>query len=400
LRTVNESLNQIRNEEMHVTHKLTPSAASAFAALLLTGIPTPAMAADHRDSPVVDDDPAADINDVYMFRDPNDSTKLVLVLSTYPLEDARFATSYQYDPDVVFQIGFDLTGKGSFGRAVTAKFGPLSNGAGSLQTFTVTLPGGKTVTGNVTQPTIQSPEPTPTITTKDGITVFAGPRDDPFFFDLIGFNRVVAKINATSVNGGKGTADPTLFTHVDAFAGFNVQALVIEAPIADFVGATKKFGIAAFSYRKLGPKIRADARQEKIDGVTYQSVDRMGNPAVNTAFITPSLKDGFNTALPKNDAANYGSVVTATLKKFGTNKANTAILASVVFPDTLKLDLTKADGFPNGRKLTDDVIDTELQLAFNQPLGGSFGDGVDKNDRPFLAKFPFVANPHTAPAAK
>ncbi len=383
-----------------MTYKFALGAASAFTALLLTTMPTPAIAADHRDSPVVDDDPAADINDIYMFRDPADKTKLVLVLSTYPLEDPRFATSYQYDPDVVFQIGFDVAGKGSFKYNLTAKFSPLTNGPGSLQTVTVTLPDGKTVTGNVTQPTIQSPEPTPTIISKDGITVFAGPRDDPFFFDLIGFNRVVAKINATSVNGGKGVADPSLFTHIDAFAGFNVQALVIEAPIADFVGTAKKFGISAFSYRKVGPKVRADARTATIDGITYQSVDRMGNPAVNTAFITPSLKDSFNTALPKNDAADYASVITATLKKYGTNKTNTGILASIVFPDTLKMDLSKPDGFPNGRRLQDFVIDTELQLAFNQPLGGSFGDGVKGNDEAYLTKFPFVAEPHTAPAAK
>ena len=355
------------------------------------------MAADHRDSPVVDDDPAADINDVYMFRDPNNAKRLVLVLSTYPLENPRFATSYQYDPDVIFQIGFDTQGKGTFSKFVTAKFSPLTNGAGSLQTITITMPSGKTITGNVTQPTIQAPEPKPTIINKDGISVFAGPRDDPFFFDLIGFNRVIAKINSTSVNGGPGTADPSLFTHVDAFAGFNVQALVIEAPIVDFVGASKKFGISAFSYRKVGPKVRGDARTVTSDGVTYEAVDRMGNPAVNTAFISPSLKDGFNTALPKNDGSAYGAVVVATLKKFGTNATNTGILASVVFPDTLKLDLSKADGFPNGRRLQDDVIDTELQLAFNQPLGGSFGDGVNANDRAFLTHFPWVALPHTAP---
>ena len=383
-----------------MTQKFILGAASAFAALLLTGTPTPAMAADHRDSPVVDDDPAADINDVYMFRDPNNKDKLVLVLSTYPLEDPRFATSYQYDPDVIFQIGFDTIGKGAFDHFVTAKFSPLANGAGSLQTVTVTLPGGKTVTGNVTQPTIQSPKPTPTIIAKDGITVFAGPRDDPFFFDLIGFNRVVAKINSTSVNGGPGTADPSLFTHIDAFAGFNVQALVIEAPIADFVGASKKFGISAFSYRKVGTKVRGDGRTITSAGVVYQSIDRMGNPAVNTAFISPSLKDMFNTALPKNDATDYASTIVATLKKYGTNKTNTGILASIVFPDTLKMNLNKPDGFPNGRRLQDDVIDTELQLAFNQKLGGGFGDGVNGNDEPYLTHFPFVGQPHTAPDAK
>jgi len=379
-----------------VTNRFALGAASALTALLMTA-GLPALAADHRDSPVVDDDPAADINDVYMFRDPKDKTKLVLVLSTYPLENPRFATTYQYDPDVIFQIAFDVDGNGTFERYVTAKFSPLTNGAGSLQTVTVSLPGGKTITGNVTQPTIQTPEPVPTIINQDGVKVFAGPRDDPFFFDLIGFNRVVAKINATSVNGGKGQADPSLFTHKDSFAGFNVQALVIEAPITDFVGKNQKFGISAFSYRKVGPKIRNDARVIAFEGTKYESVDRMGNPAVNTAFISPSLKDGFNTALPKNDAADYQSVVLASLKKYGTNAKNTGILASIVFPDTLKLDLSKPDGFPNGRRLQDDVIDTELQLTFNQPLGGGFGDGVDAGDRKFLDHFPFAALTHTVP---
>ncbi|HEX4507640.1 MAG TPA: DUF4331 family protein [Alphaproteobacteria bacterium] len=378
-----------------MTNRFALGAASALTALLMVA-GVPALAADHRDSPVVDDDPAADINDVYMFRDPDDKTKLVMVLSTYPLENPRFATSYQYDPDVIFEIGIDLDGDGTPDRFVEAKFSRLTDGAGSLQTVTVTLPGGKKVTGDVTQPTIQTPEPAPTIINQDGIKVFAGQRDDPFFFDLIGFNRVVAKINATSVNGGKGQADPSLLTHKDSFAGFNVQALVIEAPITDFVGKNQKFGISAFSYRKVGPKIRNDARTITVDGLKYESVDRMGNPAVNTAFISPSLKDGFNTSLPKNDATKFASVVLASLKKYGTSAKNTKILASVVFPDTLKLDLSKPDGFPNGRRLQDDVIDTELQLVFNQPLGGGFGDGVDSNDRPFLPHFPFVAYAHTA----
>jgi hypothetical protein len=182
---------------------------------------------------------------------------------------------------------------------------------------------------------------------------------------------------------------------VDSFAKFNVQILAIEAPIADFVGKNRKFGISAFSYRKVGPKIRNDARTTTFDGTKYGSVDRMGNPAVNTAFISPALKDGFNTALPRNDETKYESVVLASLKKFGTNAANTKILASVVFPDTLKIDLSKADGFPNGRRLQDDVIDTELQLVFNQKLGGKFGDGVDANDRLFLKNFPFAGLPHT-----
>jgi hypothetical protein len=61
--------------------------------------------------------------------------------------------------------------------------------------------------------------------------------------------------------------------------------------------------------------------------------------------------------------------------------------------------MSNAYGFPNGRRLQDDVIDTELQLVFNQKLGGGFGDGVNANDKPFLNHFPWVALPHTVPAA-
>ena len=184
-----------------MTKRFALSAASALAALLMTAAPAPVMAADHRDSPVVDDEPAADINDVYMFRDPKDKTKLVLVLSTYPLVNPRFATSYQYDPDVIFQIGFDVDGNGTFERNVTAKFSPLSNGAGSLQTVTVTLPGGKTATGNVTQPTIQAPEPVPTIINQNGIKVFAGPGGVPGGDPIPGATRYVIDFEGDAPSG-------------------------------------------------------------------------------------------------------------------------------------------------------------------------------------------------------
>ena len=65
-------------------------------------------------------------------------------------------------------------------------------------------------------------------------------------------------------------------------------------------------------------------------------------------------------------------------------------------------------GFPNGRRLTDDVVDIELR-AFAQGYGAFLnsllglpnkspnnllGDGVDGNDKPFLTAFPYVATPH------
>jgi hypothetical protein len=52
-------------------------------------------------------------------------------------------------------------------------------------------------------------------------------------------------------------------------------------------------------------------------------------------------------------------------------------------------------GFPNGRRLTDDVVDIELRVVGGFLLGKKLplGDGVDQNDKPFLTSFPYVAAP-------
>jgi hypothetical protein len=75
-------------------------------------------------------------------------------------------------------------------------------------------------------------------------------------------------------------------------------------------------------------------------------------------------------------------------------------------PDTLKLDLSRPAGFPNGRTLTDPVIDITLAALFvdftvtgqspatfaNLPLN------PPANDKPFSDTFPFLAPPQGSPA--
>ena len=62
--------------------------------------------------------------------------------------------------------------------------------------------------------------------------------------------------------------------------------------------------------------------------------------------------------------------------------------------DLLVYDTTSDDGFLNGRRLEDDVIDAELGLL---TLGAVAGDGVDANDVPFRDVFPYLAQQHTIP---
>jgi hypothetical protein len=172
----------------------------------------------------------------------------------------------------------------------------------------------------------------------------------------------------------------------------------------------------------------------------WVQVSRLGNPLVNEVVIPLGQKDRFNRTKPQNDAANYGKyVVNPELAKLmnalfnlGVKETNrtdivTALLTGVpgvtqiskkpAAADTLKINLgvppTSADkvnrfgviagdnaGFPNGRRLGDDVVDIELRVigGFLLPpdQGGKklpLGDGVDQNDKQFLNTFPYVAPP-------
>ncbi|HEX6141280.1 MAG TPA: DUF4331 family protein, partial [Geminicoccaceae bacterium] len=209
----------------------------------------------------------------------------------------------------------------------------------------------------------------PVIVTGPGILAFAGPRDDPFFFDGVGFNRFV---NTTGTFSGD-----------DSFGEHNVSAIVLEFPIRLVDDGDGLLEIGGLTTRRMAGQYPADDRR----------LDRTGVPGVSTAFIPTDQRDDFNRGLFKDDAADFSDEIVASLEDFGTSDENIATLAEVAIPDTLKLDLEQPIGFPNGRALEDDVIDTILTLVLNGPAG----DGVDSNDREFLDAFPYLAPPFQAP---
>lgn len=125
----------------------------------------------------------------------------------------------------------------------------------------------------------------------------------------------------------------------------------------------------------------------------------MGLPALNTAFVSASdTKNAYNLGTPATDEANFVDTFTQVIMaRYGLNQVQASGLADFVLPDMLPLgDLS---GFPNGRRLADDVIDIELGLIFGvfgpavQPLQS---DNVDGNDRTFSTTFPYLASPHTS----
>lgn len=383
----------------------------ALAALLVMAFmilcwPAPGTrAADHGDAPLVDEDRPADIDDVYAFLDPNDNSKLIVICTLYgfivPSEAINFSA---FDPRVRYLLALETTGDATPDLFFDIRFSPRT-AAASPQTATIILPFGQIMTAPTTPPTLADTPNTPTITTDPatGVSFFAGEADDPFFFDIPAFNRFVASALA-------GSANPAVFQRGrDSFAGYNVQSVALSIPVSYLhllptggnPGANV-VGVGAFTQRQRTTVILRNGDISSTGG--FRNVDRMGVPAINTALIPFARKDEYNGASPEDDAAGrFAGDIVGTLQALGTNATNIGILANVavVKGDLLRLNLSTANtgtgggnnagaGFPNGRRLQDDVIDTLLFFIANQnPLG----DNVNSNDVAFRNTFPFIAPP-------
>jgi hypothetical protein len=235
-------------------------------------------------------------------------------------------------------------------------------------------------------------EATPYVATKDGLSVFAGQRDDPFFFDLLGFLNILGP--GTSLIGCGGPSD---HPERNFFAGRNVSSIVLEVPSSMLTGdGGSNIGVWATT----------------TSGTSQ--VDRMGRPAINTVFIPnnplppdrvadgkASLKNTFNKSEPVNDQANFRGEVVDTLAvlfslndgsdpNVGDDAAQIQGLANFLLPDILTINTASSAGFPNGRRLADDVIDIELGLITE----GLITTDCVANDSTFLGTFPYLGSPN------
>lgn len=187
------------------------------AALVTGGI---IYAADHIDTPAVTNQ-TTDITDLYVFRaqDPNN---LVFVANTQGLLSPGSTGAAKFDANTLIEINIDNNNDKVEDLVIQCIYDAASN---SMQVYGPVAPsatgtkskleGNMTASATVTAYGASSP----TIGTAGGIKVFAGPRDDPFFFDLNQFKKIIA-----------GTATSFLNPGVDAFAGTNVMSTVIEVP--------------------------------------------------------------------------------------------------------------------------------------------------------------------------
>ena len=376
----------------------------------ITFAPLPIVrAADHAEATIVAEDPGADLADVFAFLDPNDNSKVVLALDVegfiVPSEALNIGL---FAPNVLYRFEIENTGDAVPDHVIDIQFSEQTSRT-VPQTATI-YPGGiqnpkRKFTALTTVPTQNATAPPFVVTSNAqfGAKFFAGLTDDPFYFDIVGFNRFAASVTS-------GNPDPTVLQRGrDSFAGYNIHMIALELPASSLLGpGGKVIGVNGVTLRQ--KVLTRQSPSELVGSGEWVQVDRMATPAVNTVLIPYPRKNEYNASTPVDDAnGKFANSIIASLQGLGTNQTNINILAvvAVVNGDYLRLDTSTANtsvgfgqrattpgytGFPNGRRPGDDTVDVLSYFITNQALLTI--DNVNSNDVPLMNTFPFFAPPH------
>ncbi len=294
---------------------------------------------------------------------------------------------------------------------------------------------GRAVSGAATESELDPYTAQVIYTGANGEAIFAGTREDSFFADVPGtFDLLNVRIldnNGTLADGlgqdGGG---------VDGFKGFNVLTFAIQIPLDQlpdfeyndaFFGEQTGVGVYA-SVSRQQTTVRNAGDDVEHTGPWVQ-VNRLGNPLFNEVLVALADKDRYNAVAPTQDAqfATYAQnpeIASLINLVYGTSfqTTNRADLAAVYIPDVIRVATTTgpvplngqpgfnrlsfiggdttggvSSGWPNGRRLGDDVVDIALTAVASGPTYAEItlvGDNVDQNDALYHQVFPYAGTPH------
>jgi len=407
--------------------------------------PLGAQASSHREAPLISGMPQYDTTDLYAFRSPERMNTVTLVANWIPFEEPAggpnffpFATDARYDinvdndgdakPEITYRWTFQdhYRSKNTFLYAtgpVTSLDDPQLN---FYQTYRleqikngdkkVLVSGRKVAPSDVgkgsmpSYATLRDQAVTDIGSGADRLQSFTGQADDPFFLDLRVFDLLYG--------GDLSEAGD------DTLAGFNVNSVALQVPmdkLAKGGSSTKNPIIGVWS----------TTSERGVNG-KYTPVSRLGNPLVNEVVIPLKDKNKFNASQPSGDGQFLDYVTKPELPKLieavyptfpapaeprddlvavfltgveGLNQPDGVVpgeelrlnMTTPVTADPNRLGVIGGDnqGFPNGRRLGDDVIDIALQVVQGELVGmeNDLSDGVDTNDVAFGKTFPYLALP-------
>jgi hypothetical protein len=383
--------------------------------------PASVRGADHREAPLSGQHPAADINDVFVFVNPNDPTKVIFAMTVNGFAVPAVRSSYSFGPDVLYQFKIDNTGDANEDLVIQVTF----SGFESLRDSRCPAPGGGqfvSVIGpakpqNVGadnhllkgDPEVQGCTSAILGPSADGIRAWAGLADDPFVMDIGQFNRILGGTQDVFRQNGafRGRplhADGT--SGVNGFGGFNASVLVVEVPIALIQGSANRSGTYLANNTTIGVWGTTGRGHKEGDGEggRFIQVQRMGHQLFKTVFVPTAVKDAFNASTPTEDAGAVAQFIPDTLTSNDTSGNTIAaraglltalgfttlpggaplmlgggaftntdpnLLRRVLIPDVIRFNLAApatdlgvaSNGLQNGRRFDDDVTDVLLRLA-------------------------------------
>jgi len=230
----------------------------------------------------------------------------------------------------------------------------------------------------------------------------------------------------------------------DDFSGTNIESIVLQVPKSQVTRNQRGVSGPKASNAVVGVWASTERRALEVTNNRFDSnrgsrgrqvqVSRLGNPLVNELLVPLGRKDQFNRTQPQDDARLFGKfvlnpelarVINALFPTVHAPEKNRTDIVQALLTgipgvtqigkhpaaaDTLKLNLGVPPaanpnrfgviggdmaGFPNGRRLSDDVVDIQTQVVAGFLKGNKvpLGDGVDVNDKPFLPEFPYLAPP-------
>ncbi len=427
------------------------------AALLTTST---GVASSHREAPLIINDPLLDNTDVYAFVSPDKPDTVTLISNWLPFQEpAGGPNFYPFAEDARYNIKIDNDGDAKADRTYRWTFknvdkrgtktflfnnGPVTSfddenllfkqtytlkqidAEGNATTLVEDAPTAPSHVGNASMPNYAELRAEAVVDVEGGARSFAGQADDPFFAELRIFDLLY---------GGDLSE-----TGSDTLTGFNINSIALQVPVKDLTkDGDPVIGVWSTTER---PSMRVQTADGKVktEG-EYVQVSRLGNPLVNEVVIPAGLKDAFNALEPHNDASVqpavdrvldpevpklieniYGIPAPEAPRKdlfsiFLTGVKGLNMPEGKVQPaELLRLNtsIEPADepsrlgvlgkdtaGFPNGRRLADDVVDIELQALEGAVRTGKIveplaaGDRVNTNDKAFGSSFPYVALPHS-----
>jgi len=388
----------------------------ALIAVLTPGI---IAASDHDDGEVDIKGRAVNLTDLYVYREKDQNSgaadgDLVFTMNSNPRSVARY--QYYFSTTALYQ--FYITQVGDVNSTPTGRadiilrfaFSPPNNQGMQAVAITVVRGGSETTTKTTVNNSLIASTPLNSNTVLNtvpiggsNLTVFAGLREDPFFFDVEQFFRV----RAGALGTGPKVAFKPASQAIDFAKGYNVNTIAVRVPKAFLQAGTGANTFDVWSTVSV---------RDGVGG--FKQLDRLGRPAINEGLIvTPAYMEAFNNIPPKLDLSSAAAPVrqeaVATINALdlldGKKNVDPNAIARAFLPDVLRIDTTKPSGYASatnsqgsligGRLLLDDVIDITLGTLVGSPTSDNVSyNGTPGNPaqghKPLEPSFPYLALPN------